>query len=135
MARQIRTVRDGETVSLALHSVAGGRDPWIVEAVLISREGTGAEERVHLKDKNDPREAVWDIYRHKGHWAWGPTGARVTVHDPNAKPRKPRTVRPKVEAPAAAPANSKNVAKTDTKPVAKRRGRPRKNPVPATATA
>ena len=132
MARQIRTVRDGETVQLALHSV-GSRDPWIVEATLLSREGTGADERVKLTDKNDPRGAVWEIFRFKGHWAWGSTGARVTVHDPAAPPRKPRTVRPKVEAPAKAPATTNNTAKTDTKPVAKRRGRPRKTPVPANA--
>jgi hypothetical protein len=124
MARQIRTFRDGETVKLSLHSI-GSRDPWIVEAVILGREGTGAEERVHLTDAADPRNSVWDIYRHKGHWAWGTSGNRVTVFEENPKPRKPRTTRK----PSTAPASTNNVSQITTAP--KRRGRPRKTTVEA----
>lgn len=119
MARQIRTIRDGETVKLSLHSV-GAREPWVVEATLVSREGTGTDERVKLTDANDPRNSIWEIYRFKGHWAWGSTGARVTVYEENPTPRKPRTTRK----PSTAPATTNNVSQITTAP--KRRGRPRK---------
>lgn len=125
MARQLRTFRDGENVSLSLQS-ANGRDPWIVEATIIGRDGSGSEERIHLHDSNDPRKAVWDIYRFKGHWAWGSSGNRVTVYEENPKPRKPRTTRVK---PTTAPATTNNVSQISTAP--KRRGRPRKTPVEA----
>jgi hypothetical protein len=119
MARQLRTVRIGESVQLALHSI-GKRDPWVVESTLISREGTGVEEVLTFHDTNDPRKALWTVNRFKGHWAWGSTGARVTVYEENPKPRKPRTVRPK-----GAPASTNNVSQITTAP--KRRGRPRKD--------
>lgn len=132
MARQLRTFRDGENVQLSLHSV-GSRDPWVVEATIIGREGSGTEERIKLHDTMDPRKAVWEIYRFKGHWAWGTTGARVTVYEENPKPRKPRTTRKPAASttsptPATAakpkPPTSNNADKTATAP--KRRGRPRK---------
>ena len=118
MARQLRTVNPNETIELALHSI-GSRDPWVVSATLVKREGTGAEEVMTFHDSADPRKALWTVYRFKGHWAWGSTGARVTVFEENPKPRKPRTVRPK-----GAPATTNNVSQTTTAP--KRRGRPRK---------
>ena len=95
MARQIRTIKEGETVQLALHSI-GARDPWITEATLVARSGEGDEEKVTFTDTNDPRNVRWDIYRFKNRWAWGPAGALVSVFDENAAPRKKRT--PKVEA-------------------------------------
>jgi hypothetical protein len=125
MARQLRTVQTGESVQLNLHSI-GSRDPWVVEATLINREGTGTEEVMTFHDTADPRKAEWKVYRFKGHWAWGSTGARVTVFEENPKPRKPRTVRPK-----GAPASTNNVSQISTAP--KRRGRPRKNAAEANA--
>lgn len=119
MARQLRTVREGESVQLALHSV-GSRDPWVVTATLIGREGTGSEEIMKFHDTSDPRQAVWNVYRFKGHWAWGSTGSRVTVFEENPKPRKPRTVRPKT-----------TVSSTPATQPKRGRGRPRKTSVNA----
>lgn len=118
MARQLRTVHTGESVKLNLHSV-GSRDPWVVEATLINRTGTGTEEVLTFHDTADPRKAEWKIIRFKGHWAWGTNNGRVTVFEENPKPRKPRTTRPK-----GAPASTNNVAQITNAP--KRRGRPRK---------
>jgi hypothetical protein len=126
MARQLRTFRDGENVQLSLHS-SGGRDPWVVEATIIGRDGTGTEEVIHLHDSADPRKAVWDIYRFKGHWAWGTTGNRVTVFEENPKPRKPRTRRTPSAAPTpSTPATTNNAKAPTPNAVPKRRGRPRK---------
>lgn len=119
MARQLRTVRIGESIQLALHSV-GKRDPWVVTATLVKREGTGTEEVLTFHDSNDPRMALWTVNRFKGHWAWGAVGSRVTVFEENPKPRKPRTTRPK-----GAPESTNNVAQITNAP--KRRGRPRKD--------
>jgi len=134
MARQLRTVRNNEEIQLALHSV-GNRDPWIVDAILVDRQGEGMDERLILVDKGDPRRAQWEIFRFKGRWAWGTMGGRVTVHDPDAPPRKPRTVKPKAVTPKTAPIK-KDVPTAPANGQAKRRpGRPRKNaqtPVAAT---
>lgn len=97
MARQLRTFKEGETVQLALHSVSR-RDPWIVEAILVGREGEGMEEKLYFQDKGDLRNSRWEVYRFKGHWAWGSSGSRLTVHDPDAPPRKPRVSRAAREA-------------------------------------
>ena len=136
MARQLRTFKEGETVQLALHSVSR-RDPWIVEAILIGREGEGMEERLYFQDKGDLRNSRWEVYRFKGHWAWGSSGSRLTVHDPDAEPRKPRVSRAAKEAATTLDTkvdSEKTVRKTapkNQKPVV-RTGRPRKTAVTPT---
>lgn len=121
MARQIRTLNPGETVNLVLHSV-GARDPWIVEATVIGREGEGDNEKVIFTDAGDPRGIRWNVFRFKNRWAWGPSMAPVSVFDENAAPRKKRT--PKIEVTPLVEA--KPIVQTNPEPEAKKPTRTRR---------
>lgn len=89
MARQLRTVKEGETVKLDLHSATLG-EPWVVEATLVSREGSGDDEVLHFTDVGDLRNTIWNVYRFKNRWAWGTGANRIGVHEDNPKPRQRR---------------------------------------------